>query len=142
LGIGHPMWSTLCCRGAILNKILCYFLTKKLIFLALWTWNNILCNKNLEAPFDNSVWHVKMHLCVKYGHIIMNYFIDMTMTMAICIESHECLYMVVHFVKVLLQRFHNLYLSFFLATSTHKRIPCQMIVINDSLSRRIPEHPL
>jgi hypothetical protein len=31
------------------------------------------CNKKLETPFGNIVCHGKMHLCAKYGHIIMNY---------------------------------------------------------------------
>ena len=49
-------------------------------------------------------------------------------TLVIWLESHECLYMIGLFVNEFFWKVcQNLSLSFFLATSTHKRTPCQRI---------------
>jgi hypothetical protein len=42
-----------------------------------------------------------MHLCAKYGHIVM--------TLAISIESHECSHMMVHLVKILFAKDVKIY---------------------------------
>jgi hypothetical protein len=75
------------------------------------------------------IWKPLWHYCltwkytlffVKYGHIIMNCGMKIAMTFVICLESHECLYMIGHFV-IFLKSHRNSSFSFVLATSPHKK---------------------
>ena len=66
-----------------------------------------------------------MHPSTKYGHIIINFDVDMAMTLIICLETQACSYMVGHIVKqVFSKSCQNSCLPFFMATSTRKRTPC------------------
>jgi hypothetical protein len=40
--------------------------------------------------FGNVVWQGKIHICAQYGHIIINYDMDMTITLVIGLEKQEC----------------------------------------------------
>jgi hypothetical protein len=65
-------------RGPILHPTFCtsFTHTKKAI-LALRTY------------FGNIDWHDKMHLCTKYGDIIINYVMDIAKTLATYLESMD-----------------------------------------------------
>ena len=52
---------------------------------------------HVETPFEIIIWHGKMHICAKYGHIIVNCVIDMAMILVIWLESHKYSYMIVYF---------------------------------------------
>ena len=73
-----------------------------------------------------------MHICAKYGHIMTNYAMKMAMTTVICLESHECSYMISLFVKFFKKKNQNSSLLFFLTNSTYKRTPCKRIAFFDS----------
>ena len=85
-------------------------------------------HKMLEIPMDTMFCHDKIYLCAKYSHIIMNYAIDMSMNMVICLKHNKCSYIIVHFVNFFVQNISkSMFLFFPLTTSKHKRTPCQRI---------------
>ena len=57
-------------------------------------------DKKLETHVDTIVWHVNMHLCNKYVHIIMNY--AMVWSWSLDLKGTN-LYMMIYFPNVFLQ---------------------------------------
>ena len=72
-------------------------------------------------PFRIIAFYTKIHLFVEYENFIINY----ALWMVIWLETYRCLYMIDLFVKKNWTICQKLSLSFFIATSTHKRTPCQ-----------------
>ena len=88
LGIIHPTWSIFHenWNGIILHHILCTCFTTKR--------NSTFCDKKLETPFGTSVFHSKLYLCDKYGHIIMNYAMDMCIPLVSWLINQDKSYMI------------------------------------------------
>ena len=57
-----------------------YLVHKKTHFSHLENGKSKVYTKFSETLFGNVVCHDKMHMCAKYGHIILNYAMDMAMT--------------------------------------------------------------
>jgi hypothetical protein len=41
----------------------------------------IVCNKKLKTPFCNFVCHSRIYTCVKFGYIIMNFVMDVVISL-------------------------------------------------------------
>ena len=83
------MWSTFDekWKDPILQLISGTYFTKK-SFLPLGKWKNkILFQKNYNC-YANVVHNGNTHGCAKFGHVIMNYAMDVAMTMGRCVEIH------------------------------------------------------
>src|SRR6266498_4159340 len=93
--------------------------------------NHFFCKKKSETPFGNIVFQGKMHICAKYGHFMTNCAMKMAMTTVIWLESHECSYMISHFVIFFLKICENSSLSFFITNSTYNRTPCKKFAFFD-----------
>ena len=53
--------------------------THKNPFWHLENGKSFFCKRKLKTPFGTIVWNVKVHLCAKYGHITINYGMDMAL---------------------------------------------------------------
>ena len=76
-------------------------LHKKSLFKHSENEKSFFCATKMKTPFDNIVSHPKMHMCAQYGHIIINYAMDVAITLVICLESHETSYVIALFENTL-----------------------------------------
>ena len=59
----------------------------------------ILLYKKLKTLFGNIVCIANMHLYIQVHHIIINYAMNIVLTLIIWLETHEFPYFLAHFVK-------------------------------------------
>ena len=82
----------------------------------------------METSFASIVWHGKLHIHTKYDHIIIKQVMVMVMILFNSFESHECSYMIGHFVKTFFSKVMEINLYYFSWQIIHnKRNPCQRI---------------
>ena len=68
-----------------------------------------------------------MHLCTKYGNIIIKYATHMTITLVFSLERDECLTMTVHYVNLFFLKYKKYTFGIFTSNSIHERTPCKIV---------------
>lgn len=78
----HQIWYIFCenWSGAILHFVFCACFIKNTQFLYLENGKWLIFTKKLETLFGNIVCNDKMHSGTKFGHIILNYAMNMAIT--------------------------------------------------------------
>ena len=93
----------------------------------------ILLYKKLKTQFGNIVCNASMHLYIQVHHIIINYAMNIVLTLIVWLVTHEFPYLIAHFVKNFSQNCRNVSYAFFLTNSTHKMSPCERIAVYELL---------
>ena len=114
------VWAPFCTIFVVLAS-------QKMSFLTIKKWKMIFINIIWKTSVLNIVCHNNTHLCVKYGHIITNYGTGMIISRSFDSKLIHVYRWLTFCEEVLRKLCQNSSLSFFLATSTHKKTSCQRI---------------